>query len=240
MMRIPISRIGNREEKMELVNPHSLAETVDAINEAFFYGKPLSKADRDRTAKWIADRQGLPRSYAGMFAPTDLDYKNGVKLFTGEKVSTGAATGHILGEEASRALILLGVNAPEIRQALSRAGEGILSRLASFDRIAGTYCCGTCTCSYWRHLAAGGLRNAERELAAGIGDLKRHRDGAGRWRRYPFYYALLALSEIDLTSAARELRYAGPVLERLAARTPRGDKYGIRRRDLVERVLDRI
>jgi len=240
MMRIPVLRRNDREENMELVTPQSLAETVDAINEAFFYGRPLSKADRERAAKWIAGRQGLPRSYAGMFAPTDLDYKNGVKLFTGEKVSTGAATAHILGEEACRALILLGVETDDVTQALSRASEGILSRLWSFDRIAGTYCCGTCTCSYWRHLAAGGLRNGERELAAGISDLKRHRDGAGRWRRYPFYYALLALSEIDLSVATRELKYAGPVLERLAARTPREDRYGIRRHDLVERALDRI
>ena len=38
-------------------------------------------------------------------------------------------------------------------------------------------------------------------------------DGRG-WRRFPFYYTLLALTEIDLPAARAELRWAAPAAER--------------------------
>jgi hypothetical protein len=67
--------------------------------------------------------------------------------------------------------------------------------------------------------------------------LKEHRDGRGRWRRFPFYYTLLALSEASGGSAEPELRYAAPGLERMLKRRARGDRYHRRRRTLAERIL---
>ncbi len=224
---------------MKLVKPKSLAETLDAVNEAFFYNRSLPESERERVAKWIAGRQGKPGSYANMFAPTTKDYKEGARLFTGEMVRSGAATGHILGEEACRALILLDVRATAIRDALHRASVGMIGRLDYPARTDGWYCCGTCTSSYWRHLAVGGLENTERELAAGMKNLKKHRSGDGKWKRYPFYYTLLALSELDFPSAINEMKYAAGVCERLLKRTPKNE-IAQRRRDLVERILEKL
>jgi hypothetical protein len=101
----------------------------------------------------------------------------------------------------------------------------------------GTYCCGKCSVALWRHLAAGGLERPERHLAAAMEGLRRSRDGAGRWRRFPFHYTLLALSEIALPAAVEEMRYAAPTLERLLARRQADGPFERRRRVVAERIL---
>jgi len=227
---------------MSLVRPDSLAATLDAVNEALFFGRPLSQADRREAAAWIAARQGLPGAYHGMFAPTEKDRREGIRLFTGERVATRAATAHILGEEACRTLILLGGTGT---LPVKRATEGMLARLRAAEERErhmgrpwlGQYCCGKCTAALWRHLAAGGLERAEHHLAAGVEALRLSRDGEGRWRRYPFHYTVLALSEMGVSLAIDELRYAAPILQRLGKRVPEGDAFAARRRALAELVL---
>lgn len=228
---------------MKVLYVSSLARTLDALNEAFFAGRSLPRSKRMEVAKWIAGRQGKPGSYADMFAPTQTDYREGIKLFSGERIRSGAATGHILGEEACRALILLDVRVAKVNDALSRATLGMTRRLESAEAcgaVRGTFCCATCTCSLWRHLAVGGLKDSERRLASGLKTLKSHRLGNGRWKRFPFYYTLLALSEMDIPSATAEMRYAAPACERSLRRSPRDDRFARRRRLLIERVLERV
>lgn len=232
---------------MEWVDPTSLAATVDAVNDALFVGRKVSKAGRTEAARWIAGRQGLPGSYAGMFAPTKRDRAEGVRLFTGESIRSYGGGGHVLGEEACRALILLDVPLASVRDALARATEGMTRRLRKAEQRErncgrpwlGQYCCGTCSVALWRHLAAGGLEDSERHLAAGMKALKTARLGDGRWRRFPFYYSLLVLGEADAPGAIAEMRYAAPGLERLLSRRPTGDAFDARRRALAERVLSR-
>ena len=225
---------------MTLVNRSSLAATVDAVDEAEFFGRAMGKAERTAAARWIAGRQGLPGSYAGMFAPTARDLAGPIRLFTGEDVRTDAATKHILGEEACRALLLLDVGEKDVRGAVKRASESMTLRLKGASRGAiGIYCCGKCSASLWRHLLAGGLDRKERRLADGMRVLKGHRLGNGRWRRFPYYYTLLALAEMESAAAVAEMRYAAPGLERLLKSASRGGKFAERRRVLAERVLGR-
>jgi hypothetical protein len=92
---------------MGIVKPESLSAALDALNEALFYGRRLTNGEKEEAARWIASRQGLPGSYSGMIAPTERDFRDGAKMFTGEGIKTRAGCAHILGEEACRALILL-------------------------------------------------------------------------------------------------------------------------------------
>jgi len=234
---------------VNIVNPDSLAGTLDAANEAFVYGRSLSKSQREQAARWIAGRQDRPGSYRGvMFAPTEDDFKQGIRLFTGERLRTRAGMAHVLGEEACRALILLDAPVSAARDALNRASAGmtaILQKTAggyTWRERPGEYCCGRCTAALWRHLAVGGLSDAdpERWLVAGMKVLTSHRDGDGRWRRFPFYYTLLALSEIDLPSAIKEMRYAAPVCERHLKQSPKDEAIVRRRRLVAERILARL
>ena len=73
---------------MKLVNPKSLAATIDTLNEAFFFGRKLSRSQRIEAAAWIASRQGEQGSYWGLPAPTKTDF-DGIRLFTGEKINAG-------------------------------------------------------------------------------------------------------------------------------------------------------
>ena len=225
---------------MKLVKANSLSDTLDNINEVFFYERPLIKSDREEAAKWLASRQGKKGSYASMFAPTELDFTWNTRLFTGEKVSSRAAIGHILGEEASRALILLKSRDVIVRDALKRATDGMLKRINEYGpKNRGFYCCGICSASLWRHLAVNGLGQSEKRLLNGIETLKSYRKGNGEWGRFPFFYTLLALSETDLKPAVTEMQYAAPVCKRYLKRTKGSNKYFNRRHDLCERVLSK-
>src|SRR5512133_1597057 len=93
---------------MRLIYADSLGKTVDAVNEALFFGEKIDAATREATAEWIAARARMSGAYEPeMIAPTPVDIKHGFRLFTGELVSTGAGVRHVLGEEACRVLVLL-------------------------------------------------------------------------------------------------------------------------------------
>jgi hypothetical protein len=229
---------------MKTINPNSLSGTLDNINEILFYGKKISSADKLKASKWIASRQGLPKSYPGMFAPTEYDYKNGVILFTGEKITTGAGTAHMLSEEACRALLLLNGNIKASTEALNNALKGLDADIRSvrgkgIDTPDGYYCCGKCSVSYWRNLSAQGSPKSEKLLISGLKILKAARIDSGKWKRFPFFYTLYALLGIDNKPAIDEMRYAAPVLEKYARRSAK-DKYGKRKIMLAEKVLSII
>ena len=222
---------------MGLINKASLAKTVDDISDALFFQRTIPKADREKAAKWLAARQGLPRSYAGLIAPTDNDFKHGIRLFTGERLSSIAGISHVLGEEGCRALILLGTRATDVKSALRDATTTMLHRLGQSQSASGIYCCGTCSVSLWRHLAVKGLDKQEQRLKSALKYLKARRNDAGRWQAFPFYYTLLALSEIELPAATRELLFAAPACERALKRLKAKDRYTSRKQHLLKRVL---
>lgn len=225
---------------MGIVSSDSLAVTLDGLNEAFFIGGTLSRRDRERAAEWIADRQGRPGSYANMFAPTSRDFREGIRLFTGEQVKGGGGMAHILGEEACRALILLDVQGENVRRSLEAASAGMMRRLKnSRTPMDGTYCCSRCSVALWRHLAAGGLGELKEPLlAAGMKTLNSRRLGDGRWKGFPFYYTLLALTEIGSQAALEQMRYASPLCEVYLGLRSRGERFTERRRLLATRVLE--
>jgi hypothetical protein len=221
---------------MRLVDENSLALTLDAVDDALLLGRPIRRPQRVEVATWIARRQGLPGSYADMFAPTERDFME-ARVFTGETLASRAATGHILGEESIRVLQLLGVRTPEVRDALEQARAGMEARVTdTASRPWGTYCCGTCSCAYWRNLASGGLTRAEARLARGMKVMKARRLGTGKWRAFPFFYAVLALTEIDLPGARAELRYAVPRLELYLRRAATDNVISRRRHAVAERA----
>lgn len=221
-----------------------MALTLDALNDAFFHGRTISESEKLETAKWIAGRYGQPFAYAGMFAPCGMDYAAGIRAYTGERISSGESIGHVLGEEACRALILLEVQEPSVQNVLRKATQGMMDRLLLPSgkpnmRHWGMYCCGMCSVAYWRHLSVGGLQDSEARLAAGMEVLREHRKGDGQWRRFHFYYTLLALTEIRLPAAVEEIRYAAPVLERYVKRRPAEDVFERRRHALAESLSRR-
>src|SRR5262249_15504589 len=101
----------------------------------------------------------------------------------------------------------------------------------------GLFCCGKCSVGLWRNLLAGGLDRREERLQRGAGHLRSVRDGEHGWRTFPFWYTVLALSEMDSAEARAELTYAAPVLERAASRAVPSAAYPRRRQVLAARTL---
>jgi hypothetical protein len=92
----------------------------------------------------------------------------------------------------------------------------------------------------WRNLLAGGLDRQDERLQRGAAHLRSMRDAAHGWRRFPFWYTVLALSEMDNREARAELKHAAPQLERVANRGVAAALYARRRHQLAVRALGRL
>ncbi len=96
----------------------------------------------------------------------------------------------------------------------------------------------------WRHLLASRQPDDQRRLENGLAELHRHRDGEGRWKRFPFFYTLLVLSEVShLPGVHEEIQYAEAVIERALRRVskasgPEQSKFDYRRKVVLERILE--
>jgi hypothetical protein len=112
-----------------MINRASLSKTLDAVNEVAFNQRELSSDVRKLVAEWIAARQGQTGAYGDTFAGFPAERQKGIRLFTGEHV-TSASARHILGEEASRVLRWLDVPESKIQAALERADAGAINCLA--------------------------------------------------------------------------------------------------------------
>ena len=227
-----------------MISDQSLSQTVDAVSQALFEGRTIGAAERKRTARWLTARQGLPGAYGDTFAGFDHERKAGIVLFTGERIASASAR-HILGEETCRALRLLAVPDAPAQAALQRANDGVLGFLERAARDPrnqnpGCYCCGKCTVGLWRNLLSGGVDRREERLRAGVRKLRAQRDGEGQWRRFPFWYTVLALHEFELPAARQELKYAAPLLEHAANRKPSAAPYARRRQQLAAAALARL
>jgi hypothetical protein len=227
-----------------LIDQASLSQTVDAINAAHFEGRELAAAERRQAARWIAARQGLPGCYAGTFAGFPSERSRGIVLFTGERIASASAR-HILGEEASRVLRSLRVRDRSVTRALDAAEDGLTQCLAHAaenprNRNPGLYCCGKCSVGLWRNLLAGGLNRQEERLRCGALHLRSVRDREHGWQAFPFWYTVLALSEMESGEAKTELKHAAPELERTANRAVPSAAYARRRHELAVRTLNSL
>jgi hypothetical protein len=229
---------------MNVIHEASLSRTLDAVNELAFDERQFSPVERKAVAQWIVSRQGLPGAYADTFAGFPAELEAGIVVFTGERI-TSASARHILGEESSRVLRWLSVADPSVQAALERANAGLMNCLARAaldprNTNPGKYCCGKCSVGLWRNLLSGGLDRQEERLRRGVELLRQHRAGEAKWRVFPFWYTVLALIEIDLPEARRELEYAAPALERTAMREMPSGLSGKRRHALARRALSLI
>jgi len=217
-----------------MVETQSLGAILDHVNEKLFYKQAISVSEKQSVTAWLAGRQIRSGPMAGMFAPTGKDNQGDFRLFTGEKPQTRLLFRNTLTTETARLLALLG-NGNQVT--LERTNAWLLRQCFAKD-----YCViGECAHSgvgWMRYLVVNGLSDATERLEKHITVLAQRRDGKGRWQGFPFYYTLLALSEISLPAATAELHYALPACERALRRSSEMDKYTQRRRAIVERILN--
>lgn len=230
---------------MTLIDHDSLARTVENVTHARCHEETFSDRDKGNITDFLFSRHTCNEyRYAGMFAPTKSDFTGDVKLYTGEKLTTQASKAHILSEEAGRILLQFNADDESFMRTYNEIISGMLNRLNDDENqyaTLGFYCCGTCSVSMWRHLIAGGLDRGCERLADGLDKLKRYRDGKGRYKRFPFWYTMLALSDILENETVQDeiTDYARPSLQRTANRKA-GNLYAERRKGLARFILNSI
>jgi hypothetical protein len=69
--------------------------------------------------------------------------------------------------------------------------------------------------------------------------MKNHRLGDGTWRRFPFFYAIYTLLDLEIEPALAELAYARIALERYV-RVQRSGEYQERKVIICERALEKL
>lgn len=213
---------------------HGWIMTLNIVNEAFLYGQPLSIAQREAFAEQIVSQQARLNPVARV--PV-FPAGQGLELFSGERLHTRFATRHILQEEAARALVLLAARTVNVRETLEWMDADLLKACFAQSCVKGE--CAHAMIGLMRYLAVGGLGDSEQRLDTHLKTLSQHRDSSGDWGNFPFYYTLLALTEIDLPSALREMRYAAPTCKKRLRRISGDDKISRRRRAILQRALSR-
>ncbi len=219
-----------------LIDEASLSGTIDAVSARLAYGEPISATERGDLVAWLLDRQIRSGRGCGMFAPFPGESKSGVRLFTGERLRTRVAVRNVLTLESARVLSALTGEAPEIRSALARTSGAM--RRACF---AVSHCvigeCAHSSIAYMRDAASERSGSRRKWIEDHLHVIREHREGTGRWKRFPFYYTLLALLEVGTPAANAELEYARPACRRVFERASNGE-HTARRKDVLRRALE--
>lgn len=230
---------------MEYLDPTSLFKTIDNVSEAILFDLDIADDEKLQVAEFICEQQDNPNSYGNTFAPTDFDLKRDLVLFTGEKVKSRVGKCHMIGEEASRILRKMKLNNARVNDALNKADKGLQNFIDSWSKNPkyeyGIYCCKLCSCALWINLASGGIYTDFSMLQSGLGYLKKHRDGNGKWTGFPYYYTIYVLNEIQDGFAKEELVYCAASIERrLKKKRKEETKFDLRRNYICEQILDKI
>ncbi len=231
-----MSTLHPGEEAGMLIDETSLSGTIDAVSARLACGGTFSSTETESLVGWLLDRQIRSGRGRGMLDPFPGEFEVGVRLFTGERLQTRIATRNVLTLESARILSALAGEAPEVRSALSRTSEAM--RHACF---AVTHCvigeCAHSSIAYMRDAASERSSCRRKWIEDHLHVIREHRDGTGRWKRFPFYYTLLALLEVGTPSANAELEYADPACRRVFERASHGG-YAARRKDVLRRALE--
>ncbi|MHA1211108.1 MAG: hypothetical protein ACTSSH_01490 [Candidatus Heimdallarchaeota archaeon] len=190
----------------------SLAKTIDSLNECLFYNKSLPKKELNYLFKIINDRQMHTGKNIGQISLTPNDYVEGSRLFTGEKLHTKLAVKNILTQETFRVISISDEDGTHTNGSLELANKWLTE--SCFAEFCSVGECSHSTIGYMRYLNTFKPKNTKKTLITFIELLKQHRNKRKRWDGFPFYYTLLALSEIHLVEAKNELQLALPACEK--------------------------
>ncbi len=224
---------------MNILNENSLALTLHNLNDKILLEEKISEQEKVLIARWISSLQGKPGSYRGMFAIPPADKQNETRVFTGEVLNSNASLRHILGEEALHALLWLDIKEDFVQKAIHNA----LLPFAEFTGFYGKnpasmFCCGKCTDAVLRVMKLIPEPEAKLYIKSSLKAIKSLRDDHGKWKRFPFYYTLYTL--MDMQGAEEELTYALPVLKRSLNTLRPTDDQKQRKQIIGEKILMRL
>lgn len=210
-----------------ILEPTSLALTLRNLEQCRLAGSGKVDPEVPKTLDWIVSRGAFlhngpavpPASQSPTmprpryFAATERDLVERVPMPTDEHARRDC-TRSILGFEAARALILWG-------RTHDWPAEKVIAHIRNKRHTwppprPGHYCCEKCSVGRWRVLAAAQPTGWKDVVSSGLLELEEQafEEGQG-WHKYPFYYALLTMSEISLPGVNRLRKVVRPTARRL-------------------------
>jgi hypothetical protein len=222
---------------MMIIHPTSLAATVDAVAETFFYQKPIPIPVREDIALIFTHRQCQTGSNAGFFIPFAAEMDTHLGLFSGKKIRTSFARNHILLIEATRMLTLLSLDDLAVAHSIQSAPHRM--SMMCYSKFCPKGECKALTIAFLRLLALNGNEDSEPSINAFLTLLAGYRDGKGKWNDFPLFYTLLMLTELDNPLADHELQYSAPLCEKQQAQEWLADPISKRRQAIIAKALAR-
>jgi hypothetical protein len=213
-----------------------LVDAVSDANGALCFDE--TAFDSDLLVEWLLGRQVRVGRSTGLFQPTDDDYAER-RLPTGERLKTKLATVHVVSQEAARILHILAAEEPLIANAVALTATRLSETCYGLQHCT----IGECAASfagYIRFLWTVFGDAAVPEITWRLRTLSEHRDGNGRWKRFPPYYTMLVLSEMGLPAAQDELTYAKTLWSPGTRTAPVEEPFAERRSRLLAAVQARL
>jgi hypothetical protein len=219
-------------------NQISLVDIVDRINEIEQDGEFLSASQRSEILHTLFQFYSSNTKYLGFDIPS-IDFLNGGRLFTGERLYTQLGINTVLSLEICRIMMILDKNQPDIKQILNMVNKRLLSKCYVKDNcITGE--CAHALLAFWRYLIASDWADRNDRINTMVGLLNTNRDGNGRWNHFPFYYTLMVLQETHTELAKQELDYAQSACEHSLPYVSVQEPYKHRRKHILEGCLNAL
>jgi len=214
----------------------SLFALIDEIEAALHSGEELQDSTRESWVEQVVSHQIETGRNAGAFRPAKSDLAGEAWLFTGERLNTKLAVWNVLTAESARLVSILG-RGEASTESLHRAAAWLSPRcFASRDCVIGE--CAHSFVAHLRYINATGEDPST--VTRYVHLLGQSRQESGRWLRFPFFYTVLTLSEIQSEAARAELRFAIPALRRANPNRCKTAKHAERRERLIDRVMARL
>ncbi|MHA1136260.1 MAG: hypothetical protein ACTSSE_07220 [Candidatus Thorarchaeota archaeon] len=212
---------------------------LDSLEEAILLVERSHKSgdglNLEQVAEFITGQQVCYGNDSGVFVESRNVSRSKVRVYTGEKLQTYLAAKNILTIESARALVLSRSNSDHVRSSIALADSWLENQC--FSDFCATGECRHSSVAFIRYLNA--LGNTD-HLESMISKLSKFRDGSGGWNGFPYFFTLLALTEINSPIVSDELRYALTHTEKRFKRSCSDEPYTSRRNEILAGIAVRF
>ncbi|MGY5859443.1 MAG: hypothetical protein RTU63_08735 [Candidatus Thorarchaeota archaeon] len=190
--------------------------------------------DFEPVADFIVGQQIRYGIDTGSFVESKNVSRSKARVYTGEKLQTQLAAKNILTVESARALVLSGSKSETTQSSIALVETWLEKQC--FSDFCETGECRHSSIGFIRYLNALGKTQRLEHM---VTKLSKFRDSKGGWKGFPYFFTLLALSEIDSPLVDDELQYALSFADQRFKRSRSDEPFTSRRKEILSRVHNR-